>query len=213
MWDLLMSAVGWFLNLVQIWQGKTPPTSPTLPTPAPTPAPAPAPTPAPTPAPGSPALLTDLLNAHNQERRRRNAPPLELRTDLIAAAQSHADWMARVGILSHYGENGAGLAQRLAQRGIRGAAGENIALGYTDVAGVLRGWRTSPGHRDNLLRADWAWVGFGRAAAANRQLYWVAIFLGGAGVRMTTDTPDPLPAPLRATFWSMDDNTSNLEQP
>lgn len=52
-----------------------------------------------------------------------------------------------------------------------GAFGENIAYGYTSSQAVFQGWMGSPGHRANILRAD-----YGKIGCARYGNYWVQIF-------------------------------------
>lgn len=60
--------------------------------------------------------------------------------------------------------------------------GENIAAGYPSPKAVVDGWIDSPGHRANLLRADFEHIGIGHyyksgdGGAAPYVHYWTQIF-------------------------------------
>jgi uncharacterized protein YkwD len=56
-------------------------------------------------------------------------------------------------------------------------AGENLAQGHSSPAHVVRGWMDSPGHRANIMRADYHEVGIGVLRHGGR-LYWTQLFLG-----------------------------------
>jgi len=57
-------------------------------------------------------------------------------------------------------------------------AGENIAAGYTSVSAVTSGWMNSPGHKANILNANFKIISVGVAQAANGTYYWVEDFTG-----------------------------------
>lgn len=91
------------------------------------------------------------------------ARPLAHSAALQAAAQSHADAMARTGNFSHNGSNGSTLLSRTRAAGYRACYGaENIAYGQTNVAQVFQDWMVSPGHRTNILAAQATQFGFAR---------------------------------------------------
>ncbi len=54
-------------------------------------------------------------------------------------------------------------------------AGENIAMGYRTPAAVVEGWMNSPGHRANILNANYTKIGVGYVARGN---YWTQMFIG-----------------------------------
>ena len=55
------------------------------------------------------------------------------------------------------------------------AAGENIAMGYTDAQDVMDGWMNSPGHRANILDPDFNHIGVGYYVV-DGYAYWVQVF-------------------------------------
>ncbi|ABD54152.1 Allergen V5/Tpx-1 related protein [Jannaschia sp. CCS1] len=80
--------------------------------------------------------------------------PLSHSAALQAAAQAHADDMARTGNFSHRGANGSNLASRVRAAGYSACyANENIAFGQANTAQVFQDWMASSGHRRNILAA------------------------------------------------------------
>ncbi len=77
-----------------------------------------------------------------------------LQTDarLLRAAAAHARDMRRNGFFAHQGSDGSSLSVRLRRQGYGFCfAAENIARGHETLAGVLRSWMESRGHRRNIL--------------------------------------------------------------
>lgn len=159
------------------------PPRPVPPAPAPDPLP-PRPDPEPEPEPVDPRLAveTELLAAHNRERKGRD---LVFHPALVRAARSHADWMARHRKMSHTADSESGKRpwDRARKAGYpSGYVGENIAMGQRDVAQVMGAWMNSSGHKRNILSGNYSECGFGVAEGGGR-LYWCAVFGGsGAGI-------------------------------
>lgn len=85
----------------------------------------------------------------------------------------HSKDMAVNNYFSHYGLDGSGLKERLAEKDIHYlAAGENIAAEYPDAAAAMEGWLNSEGHREALLSDDYTHLGVGVY-----QLYYTQNFL------------------------------------
>lgn len=55
------------------------------------------------------------------------------------------------------------------------SAGENIAMGYSTPAAVVRGWMNSEGHRANILSSAYTKIGVGYVADGS---YWTQQFIG-----------------------------------
>ena len=111
------------------------------------------------------AMERAVFDGLNRLRRERGLRPLRLRADLSELARRHCRDVARTGRLSHFGSDGATLADRAERMRIAyRVIGENLAwnVGYADpVARALDGWMRSPSHRENMLRADYQDVGVG----------------------------------------------------
>lgn len=141
-----------------------------------------------------------LLDEHNQTRMRANKKPLVINELLTKAALNHAIWMATNNSMSHDGENGSGPLDRVRSVGYNPSkVGENIAMGYPDIATVMSGWRKSPGHYSNII-GDYKEVGFGVVSRGNR-LFWAAVFATGqaktpTGASISSDVEIKVSGPL-----------------
>ena len=58
------------------------------------------------------------------------------------------------------------------------AAGENIAAGQPDPQSVVQSWMNSPGHRANILNANFTQIGVGYAVGGKYGAYWTEDFIG-----------------------------------
>jgi uncharacterized protein YkwD len=98
---------------------------------------------------------------------------MSLSSRLTAAAQNHANYMARTGSFSHYSNGGP--QGRVAMYGFRNGVRENIAMGQPSVDSAFNTWTASGAHYANMMsHSDVA--GFGYAVGANGQGYWVAVY-------------------------------------
>ena len=57
-------------------------------------------------------------------------------------------------------------------------AGENIAMGFPTPESVVTGWMNSPGHRANILGADYTAAAVGVYLAPDGYYYWSIFFIG-----------------------------------
>lgn len=97
----------------------------------------------------------------NQERTSRGLSALQVRDVLTDVARSHCEDMLKRGYFSHYTPEGLSPFDRMAKANIDFTfAGENLALApNTELA--MKGFMQSPGHRENILSADFHRVGIG----------------------------------------------------
>lgn len=130
------------------------------------------------------SVRSQMLAEVNQSRRSEGLPPLRSNARLDAAAQAHADDMARRGFYNHRSPEGRDVGDRWrAQGGGQWAAiGENIlfcnqcSAPSAQASQFHNRWMQSPGHRRNIMRPDFAEFGFGMASAGGR-IYAVQNFL------------------------------------
>jgi len=117
-----------------------------------------------------PAWMREMLMMVAWERIVAGVGPLCYNAKLIAAAQRHADDMARNNLLyiasstgrnPHIGSDNSEFWDRTEDAGYDGAAGENIAGGKT-VREAMNGWMKSPGHRSNMLNSEMTHFGAGK---------------------------------------------------
>src|SRR5687767_4167447 len=98
--------------------------------------------------------------------------PCGKRDSLFSAVQ------ARLGYLTHRGDDGTNAGQRLTRAGYRWSFyGENLAAGQATPAEVVADWMASPSHRAIILHPRAREIGIGhthRANDPNRYFdYWV----------------------------------------
>lgn len=107
------------------------------------------------------AMSTEsVLASMNRERRARGLETLRFDERLNAAAFDRARDMFEQGYFDHVAPDGTEPFVWARDRNYRYATiGENLAEGYVDARGVVRGWMNSPGHRANLLGRDYKDVG------------------------------------------------------
>lgn len=115
-----------------------------------------------------PEFERTLLDLNNIFRRREGLSPLAWDDGLARAARAHAADVAVTEVFDHLTREGYSPAGRigLLARDLVGAPGENIAM-RLNASGAVRPdqimgqWRTSPGHRANLLARGFTHVGYG----------------------------------------------------
>ena len=100
---------------------------------------------------------------------------------LAAAAQAHADDLARTGRAEHTGSDGSLPADRAQRAGWPNRyVGENVAAGdpAKDQDTAHASWEASPGHRANLLYPGITHVGAACSMGGRYGVTWVQV-LGG----------------------------------
>ena len=102
-----------------------------------------------------------MLTLVNSQRVSAGLSPLEIRSVLVSVARDHCKDMLQRGYFSHYTPEGLSPFDRMAEKNITFTfAGENLALApNTELA--MKGLMQSPGHRANILSADYRRVGIG----------------------------------------------------
>jgi hypothetical protein len=120
-----------------------------------------------------------MLVRNNNIRRRIGLRPHRMNPALAAAAQDHANYMARTGQFSHY--TNLGPQGRANKYGFGGGVLENIATGGgLDNAFVM--WTNSGAHYASIV-SNTTDAGFGYAVGPNGGTYFVGIYgTGSPGV-------------------------------
>ncbi len=122
-----------------------------------------------------------VIAAMNRARAATGVPALRREPLLDGVAQSHADDLARRGVLAHRPDAGDGPSERLAAAGLRAdRIAENLARADSLGEAVAR-WLDSPSHRANVVDRTLLGVGVG-VAARGSELYVVALFAAGAAM-------------------------------
>ncbi|MFE1551214.1 CAP domain-containing protein [Streptomyces sp. NPDC058718] len=120
--------------------------------------------PQPQPQPAPAGVHGEMLAMVNEERRRAGVPAMRLDDRLSAAAQRHADDMARNDLTQHNGTDGSDFSRRISDAGFPGntARAENVTPSNS-VPEAMRMWMNSPGHRSNILNGAYRNLGVGYA--------------------------------------------------
>ena len=99
----------------------------------------------------------EVLRLTNIERTQRGLAPLKMHEDLQVTARIKAGEMEKY---EYYGHGSLpGLPDEVVKRYYN--IGENIAMGQTSPAEVVRDWMNSPGHRANILDPSYVYIGVG----------------------------------------------------
>lgn len=122
-------------------------------------------------AQGDPAAqVIELVNGY---RASLGLAPLEMEVHLMAAAQDHADWMARTGAYGHTGDGGSTPTQRARLAGYEGTLiYENWMMGNgASPTDAVVWWDNSPVHQATLQLPDHDHVGVGVANNGGQPIY------------------------------------------
>jgi uncharacterized YkwD family protein len=118
-----------------------------------------------------------VIDLVNKERAAAGLKALSENTQLDKVATLKSEDMAKLGYFSHTSPTYGSPFDMLKQFGISyTAAGENIAYGQSTPEEVMNGWMNSPGHRANILNANYTQIGVGIAKKPNGQLVWTQTF-------------------------------------
>ncbi|MFN7946645.1 MAG: CAP domain-containing protein [Blastocatellia bacterium] len=138
-----------------------------------------------------------LLKLVNDYRAQNGLQPLKASIALTNAAKWMSGDMAGKNYFpyNHVDSQGRDPFQRMAafNYGYNSWRGENIAAGYGDAASTFNQWKNSPAHNANMLNANYAVIGIGRAynAGATYRWYWTNDF--GSYVDATLDAGQVTP--------------------
>jgi uncharacterized protein YkwD len=97
----------------------------------------------------------------NAAREREGLAPLRVDERLRTAAREHSRDMARRKFCAHENPDGLTPTDRMRAQNYPEPGGENVARGQESPRSVMDAWLKSPGHRANLLNADFRAVGVG----------------------------------------------------
>jgi len=128
---------------------------------------------------GTSTIASTIVQLTNAERSNAGLPALRANSQLMEAAQLHADQMARLGRLEHVLSGGQypRPEDRLAAAGYRWSAyAENIAMGQSSAAAAMDSWMHSSGHRANILKTNVTEIGVGFARDSAGRPYYVQVF-------------------------------------
>ena len=135
--------------------------------------------------PGTPSTPVDnsvsayeskVLELVNVERQKNGLSALKMDTALSNVARKKSEDMKAKNYFSHTSPTYGSPFDMMKQFGISyRTAGENIAMGQRTPQEVVTAWMNSPGHRANILNANFTHLGVGYVASGN---YWTQMFIG-----------------------------------
>ncbi|GMF32561.1 unnamed protein product [Phytophthora lilii] len=120
-----------------------------------------------------------MLAAVKKQRAAQGLSSLCMNKKLQAAAQRHSNDQAKNNFMAHDGSDGSTMSERITQAGYKwSAVAENVAAGQVDVDAVMESWMNFPGHRANILGADYTMFGTAYAynADSTYKHYWTQDF-------------------------------------
>lgn len=109
----------------------------------------------------------------NKERKNAGLSSLSKNDYLTAAARTRAKELKT--LFSHTRPDGSDCFSAISSKYRYSWLGENIAMGYTSPESVMNGWMNSPGHRSNILSANFSEIGVAMYEY-NGYKYWVQVF-------------------------------------
>ncbi|MDF2512741.1 MAG: putative secreted protein [Herbinix sp.] len=120
------------------------------------------------------SYANEVLKLVNAERAKAGLSAFTTNSSLTAAANKRA--VEIKSSFSHTRPNGSGFQTVLGEYSVSyRAAGENIAYGQKTPQAVVTGWMNSPGHRANILNANFNKLGVG-VYQSNGTIYWTQEF-------------------------------------
>jgi uncharacterized YkwD family protein/spore coat assembly protein SafA len=121
-------------------------------------------------------LESEVVRLVNVERAKNGLAPLTQNWELSRVARYKSQDMKNKGYFSHYSPTYGSPFDMMKQFGFKFyTAGENIAMGQRTPQEVMTAWMNSPGHRANILKADFKEIGVG--LARDGSIYWTQMFM------------------------------------
>lgn len=118
-----------------------------------------------------------LFELTNSARIQRNLPLLTWDEQTMITARKHSDDMAENQYFSHTNLAGQSPFDRMNEDGIEFfVAGENLAYGQYSGVFAHEGLMNSIGHRENILKPEFRYLGVGTAFNSENQPYYTANF-------------------------------------
>jgi uncharacterized protein YkwD len=126
--------------------------------------------------PVQPLNSQSALAAVNAFRAENGLKPLVLDARLSRAAAMQSEAQAGRSWIGHYGSDGSTPKDRAERAGYHAKiASENVASGQKSFSDVLRFWKESSGHRNNLLRPNVTAAGVAMAKNKSGRAYWTLV--------------------------------------
>ena len=121
------------------------------------------------------AYELEVVRLINEIRAQNGLGQLSVNTELSRVARIKSQDMHDKRYFSHTSPTYGSPFDMMTAFGIRyRTAGENIAMGYRTPQSVVDGWMNSPGHRANILNANFTQIGMGYVESGS---YWTQMFI------------------------------------
>ncbi len=112
----------------------------------------------------------------NSLRAARGAPPVQIDSQLSAAAQAHARDMASQNRPWHFGSDGSSPIDRVARAGYAGQfLGENISETFETDGETLAAWMEDPATRNVILDPRARSLGFSWFQESSGKIWWTLV--------------------------------------
>ncbi|QHT59985.1 SCP-like extracellular [Paenibacillus lycopersici] len=122
-------------------------------------------------------FANQILAKVNAERAKAGVQALTLNAALNKVAQAKSADMRDKGYFDHQSPTYGSPFDMMKSFGVNYSyAGENIAAGQQSVDAVMTAWMNSPGHRQNILSANYTQLGVGYAQGGSMSPYWTQEF-------------------------------------
>jgi uncharacterized protein YkwD len=122
-------------------------------------------------------LEKEVLELTNEERKKKELPPLRPDPLLFKVARGHSDNMAKQSKMEHVLDGKTPFDRLREARYPYTFAGENIAYGLnTPVKEIFQGWMESPKHRDNILNDRFTEIGIGAVKDKEGTIWYTQVF-------------------------------------
>jgi uncharacterized YkwD family protein/spore coat assembly protein SafA len=124
------------------------------------------------------SLEEEVVRLVNIERGKQGLGSLKMNWELARVARLKSEDMAIKRYFDHQSPTYGSPFDMMKSFGIKYLnAGENIAKGQKTAADVMKGWMNSPGHKANILNANYTEIGVGVAKDSSGTIYWTQQFI------------------------------------
>lgn len=142
-------------------------------------------------------ISSALVELANEDRAAEDLGALSVNPLLTLAAQAKADDMAARGYFSHVTPDGREPWDFIREQGYEyGAAGENLAVNFSDSENVEEAWMNSPTHRANILSTKFTEIGIATARGEYKGKMTTFVVQMFGTPRISAETPPPRQAPV-----------------
>lgn len=162
-------------------------------------------------ASNSTSTQNELANAVNALRIAHGLVPYSINSTLMSIAQSHSDYQASIGIMTHYGTGGSRPFQRALAAGypvagdlsLGGYFSENIAAGNFSIPDVISLWQGDAPHLNTMLSTTLMDIGAGISVSGNTIYYTIDVGLSTSSSSTDQNGATPRNYPTYPPFVSI----------